>query len=404
MVPFVLSSKNPQTDGRQLYLESIETLRTTGIIDLEKMLGAAKEDYVYSYFCLARHYHNQGDTIKAFSFYEKSIESNNDYDSYLSEYHMVKNKAEREKILVENLYKLRKYANGDDWLAQKRLAAYLSALKKLNDDLVSDSEIISYYEKSANYGSIVALYDLGLIYTKYPEKNPDFKKSLDCFEKFINTGCKDDDLVGRSYCYIGYLHSVYPTNYPNYQKSLDYYFRFLRSGSTNMNLILDVHCRIAGLYYTYPKEAPNYEKSLEYYEKAVLLDAQDDQLMGTAYNKIGYMKEMGLGCNKNEKAAWDAYLKAASKDDISGLHNSGRMYYHGTGTQQDYAKAATYFKKAAEKGYGNSQYLIAMMYLKGQGVEQNDAEFEKFMTLAAKQDIKGAQDQLNNFYRMKIKD
>lgn len=55
-----------------------------------------------------------------------------------------------------------------------------------------------------------------------------------------------------------------------------------------------------------------------------------------------------------------------------------------------------WYRRAADQGHGNASCNLGAMYVNGQGVNQNHAEAIKYWSLAAKQGIQSAQDNIDH--------
>jgi hypothetical protein len=88
---------------------------------------------------------------------------------------------------------------------------------------------------------------------------------------------------------------------------------------------------------------------------------------------------------KDYKAAFAAYLDAASAGLAAGQHNVAHLYQEGLGTAVDHAEALKWFRKAAEQGAPASQVGLGLMLYHGQGVAVDYQAALKWIRLAADQ-------------------
>jgi TPR repeat protein len=94
---------------------------------------------------------------------------------------------------------------------------------------------------------------------------------------------------------------------------------------------------------------------------------------------------------KQENAAITEWYKAAEQGDINAQYNLGSCYYHGVGTNRNYAEAVKWYRKAAEQGHPDAQYLLGSCYFHGWGAEVNQVEAVKWYRKAAEQGNSDAQ-------------
>lgn len=78
-------------------------------------------------------------------------------------------------------------------------------------------------------------------------------------------------------------------------------------------------------------------------------------------------------------------LKLAEADDARAQFQLGRMYYFGTGVEQDYRSARLWFERAAEHGSPKAQKYLADMYLHGRGLPEDADAALRFYGQAAEQ-------------------
>ncbi len=111
----------------------------------------------------------------------------------------------------------------------------------------------------------------------------------------------------------------------------------------------------------------NPEESFKWLKKAC--DLGDER----AYFQLAHYYEEGYGCKKNEKKAFNMYLKAYRKDftDKDAVTNLARCYSEGIGTKKDETKVLALYREAYEKGDQSAIYGMANCYEKGIGTEVN---------------------------------
>lgn len=91
----------------------------------------------------------------------------------------------------------------------------------------------------------------------------------------------------------------------------------------------------------------------------------------------------GPGVERNDKAAFQWYLKAAESGDSNGEAMAGMCYEKGLGVGQDLAAAVSWYRKSADHGNVLGQMLVGWAYEAGKGVQTNETEAEKWLAKAA---------------------
>ncbi|MFZ7172374.1 tetratricopeptide repeat protein [Avibacterium volantium] len=140
--------------------------------------------------------------------------------------------------------------------------------------------------------------------------------------------------------------------------------------------------------------AKDKKKAFEWYKKS----AEN----GRGYKYLGLYYLYGIGTEKDEKKAFENFLKASQvrKTDGALFEQIAIMYDEGIGTERDYYQAFLFYKKAAEKGKAYSQYRLAKWYYFGKAnIISKDPEFAfAYAINAAKQGQAEAQTLLGSMY------
>ena len=115
--------------------------------------------------------------------------------------------------------------------------------------------------------------------------------------------------------------------------------------------------------------------------------------------EVGKKYYHGSGVEKNYSKAAEIFRRLAELGDADAQNYLGFMYENGQGVKQDYVKAAEWFRKAADQGYALAQYNLAIMYVFGNGVEHDDVKAAELYEKAARQGNASAQNNLALLYR-----
>ena len=102
------------------------------------------------------------------------------------------------------------------------------------------------------------------------------------------------------------------------------------------------------------------------------LKKQAEQGDAEAQNNVGTCFFSGEGVEKDEKEAFQWFLKAAKQEYAEAKYNVGVCFLYGDGVEKDEKEAFQWFLKAAKQGYAEAQFVVGGCYLKGVGVEKDE--------------------------------
>ena len=128
-----------------------------------------------------------------------------------------------------------------------------------------------------------------------------------------------------------------------------------------------------------------------------LMLAEAKQGNGLAMHDVGRMLLTGQGCDRDEEAAQEWFLKAYNaffqmeqnaKDPGYWQYRLGRMHAMGYGVDQDDAEAAEWYEQAVEWRNPFAAYALGSMYYRDQGVAKDDDEAFRLLKLAAEHPTK----------------
>jgi hypothetical protein len=114
--------------------------------------------------------------------------------------------------------------------------------------------------------------------------------------------------------------------------------------------------------------------------------------------KIMLAKGDSLYAEKLYKRAVDCYKTAAENGNTEAQSNLAYAYYHGEGTDRDYAAAAMWYKRAAQQEFAKAQYNLAYCYMYGRGVPRNYDKAIDLLTASANNNFVQAQITLSDCY------
>jgi len=99
--------------------------------------------------------------------------------------------------------------------------------------------------------------------------------------------------------------------------------------------------------------------------------------------ELGQLWIQGIGRERNDWRAFQAFEKSAEGGHLEGLHMLARCYARGIGTSIDRSQAAHLFSLAAAKGHAEGMYGFAMALANGRGIEANPVVATEWLKKAA---------------------
>ena len=148
-------------------------------------------------------------------------------------------------------------------------------------------------------------------------------------------------------------------------------------------------------YHGTPTVFRDYQRAIDCYQKAAV------QGHAMAQCQLGLMYREGQGTAKDEKKAFDWFMKAANaaQNCPRGKFYVGRCYHYGHGVQKDYKEAVRWYTIGAKEGDSFSQVNLGNCYEWGDGVEINYETAVYWYELSAKQGEPLAQCNLGLMYK-----
>jgi len=121
--------------------------------------------------------------------------------------------------------------------------------------------------------------------------------------------------------------------------------------------------KLAAIYETGDGASKNQKKAFDWYLKSA------EKGFGASQYKVGSMYASGVGVRQNffMAAKWYRLAATFNKNTLAEFR-LGELYFNGRGVEHDYGKAIEFYTKAARKGHAASQYLLGSMYEDGWGV------------------------------------
>ena len=222
--------------------------------------------------------------------------------------------------------------------------------------------------------------------------NRDFEEAFEFFKKASELGHAD------AYFYLAVLYSRHTDGRnQNYNKAYNYALKGYELGSIPATYQLGQFLANGTGVLKDEDEAKrlwNKDFQLKWFKKQY--QKNKNPLFASI---IGYMNEWGYGGAKESKdIALFWYKLASESNDLFGMHSLGRMYYYGSGVEQDAAKALFWIKKSWDMGYLEAGYTIGVFYEGWGPIESDYKEMENWHKKAANKGFTPSMMQLGEIY------
>ncbi len=237
----------------------------------------------------------------------------------------------------------------------------------------------------ADSGNVLAIHDLGKLYSTKKLGEKDEEKSYKYYEEALQgfveiepngdfmfpyeTVCKKP-VDMRSYIWyrIGKMHCYGLGTQQDYEKAFEWFLKSAQEGNRFAQYSL------GNLYYYGNGTDKDLSQAFQWYMKS---SEQGQPYAAYAaaqmYNKGEYVSKDENQAQEYYKQALAGFLELERKNqaDDNLFYKIGIMYKNGLGTQKDMLKAIDYFKRSAELNNTNAKRTIALEYLSGKHLEQD---------------------------------
>ena len=280
----------------------------------------------------------------------------------------------------------------DDTLKSKYYIKWSTSYKKACKIIYDKKSEKEGYEKAeqlliseADSGNVLAIHDLGKLYSTKKLGEKDEEKSYKYYEKalqgFTETEPNGDFMFPyenvcqkpvdmRSYIWyrIGKMHCYGLGTQQDYEKAFEWFLKSAQEGNRFAQYSL------GNQYYYGNGTDKDLSQAFQWYMKS----AEQGQpyaayAAAQMYNKGEYVSKDENQSQEYYKQALAGFLELESKNqaDDNLYYKIGIMYKNGLGTQKDMIKAIEYFKRSAELNNTNAKRTIALEYLSGKHLEQD---------------------------------
>ena len=94
--------------------------------------------------------------------------------------------------------------------------------------------------------------------------------------------------------------------------------------------------------------------------------------------RIGKMHCYGLGTEQDYAQSFEWFLKSAHEGNKFAQYSLANLYYYGNGVEKDLSQAFWWYRKSSAQGQPYASYAIAQMYNKGEYVNQSEETAQRY--------------------------
>ena len=98
--------------------------------------------------------------------------------------------------------------------------------------------------------------------------------------------------------------------------------------------------------------------------------------------RIGKMHCYGLGTEQDYAQSFEWFLKSAHGGNKFAQYSLANLYYYGNGVEKDLSQAFWWYRKSSEQGQPYASYAVAQMYSKGEYVAENKETAQRYYKAA----------------------
>lgn len=98
--------------------------------------------------------------------------------------------------------------------------------------------------------------------------------------------------------------------------------------------------------------------------------------------RIGKMHCYGLGTEQDYEKAFEWFLKSAQEGNKFAQYCLANLYYYGNGVEKDLSQAFWWYRKSSEQGQPYAPYAVAQMYDKGEYISQSEETAQRYYKVA----------------------
>ncbi len=232
---------------------------------------------------------------------------------------------------------------------------------------------LKYYEQAASKGYIYGKYNIAFLY-KYQLKDTNqairtYQTIIHELKNNLHALNQDEKIVYLDAQYE--LADIYLNGHKNQKEAYELLNYCIDKGHHKSMYYVADH--ILQNYYFDHYNKTYSKKDMQDYQYAVhLYQTLAQKGESDAMYKLGLVYSKSIaGINRNDKASFTWFEKAAQKNHPSAIGRLGRCYYVGIYVEQNYKKAIELFNQAIQKGDAYAMYRLGLAYAFGCGEEKD---------------------------------
>ena len=229
---------------------------------------------------------------------------------------------------------------------------------------------IVLYEKEAEKGNILAVFDLAEIYKKEKNQKSEeyYRKAKEGWEKIYQRRNLKESQRGT----IAYkLAKCYDRGY-GVERDVESAKKYYQIAEDRQNIYAAYS--LGNIYY-YNKENRNENEAYIHYKKGVSRENKKNPFCDYQYatlvkKRSGTSKDLELSNQYYEKAFNEFLVMEKEINNPKLEYRIGNMYYYGIGTEKNSDMAILYLERAEQRGYEMAKYMRGKIYLSGKEADR----------------------------------
>ena len=253
------------------------------------------------------------------------------------------------------------------WSKEYKQAHELLIKKNPTDD--EKKKCVGLLISEAKNRNVLALYDLGKLYSSDYLGEPNEKKSQEYYKKALQ-GFLDLEILypKKAACLQYRISQMYADGLGTEQdkeKALEWLEKSAESGNINAQY------RLANQYYYSEGAEKDLSKVFHWYSRCAEQEhPYASYAVAQIYAKGESVPQNAEKANQYYAEALKGFLKIENPDGKL-LYRIGRMFEKGLGTDKNYQKALEYFIQSDEKGNLHARGIVGREYLSGKNLPQD---------------------------------
>ncbi len=127
---------------------------------------------------------------------------------------------------------------------------------------------------------------------------------------------------------------------------------------------------------------PNADSMFPYEPRYEGQNMKSADMRSYVWYRIGKMHCYGLGTEQNYEKAFEWFLKSAQEGNKFAQYSLANLYYYGNGAERNLKEAFGWYMRSAKQGQPYASYAVAQMYSKGEYVEHDEKTAQKYYNQA----------------------